>query len=77
MVAANKVFGEVESTKSVSEIYSPVSGKVVSINDALNSTPEVINSDPYGKGWIVELEVSNERELGELLSADSYSKLTS
>jgi glycine cleavage system H protein len=76
-LVANKVFGEVESTKSVSEIYSPVSGKVVAVNEELNATPEVINSDAYGEGWIVEIEIVSDSELTEFLSADSYSKLTS
>lgn len=77
LLTANKVFGEVESTKSVSEIYSPVSGTVVAVNEGLNSTPEVINSDAYGEGWIVEIEIVSESDLSELLNAQSYSQLTS
>jgi glycine cleavage system H protein len=73
-VTADKVCGEVESTKSVSEIYAPVSGKVISINQDLDKSPEVINSDPYGAGWIAEIELSG--ELPSLLSADDYSNLT-
>jgi len=76
-VSANKVFGEVESTKSVSEIYSPVTGSIVAINEKLNSTPEIINTDVYGEGWIVEIEIVSESELGQLLSADAYAQLTS
>ena len=76
-LSANKVFGEVESTKSVSEIYSPVSGTVVAINEKLNSNPEVINSDAYVEGWIVEIEIVSESELVPLLNAEEYSKLTS
>ena len=56
-VIADKVCGEVESTKSVSEIFAPVSGKVVAINDSLGQSPETINSDPYGAGWLAEIQV--------------------
>ena len=71
-----KVCGEVESTKSVSEIYAPLTGIVTAINSDIDSTPETINSDPYGKGWLFELEASNLSQVGELLSAESYSALT-
>ena len=73
VIEAGKVCGEVESTKSVSEIFAPVSGKVVSVNSSLDSAPETINSDPYGSGWIAEVEVS---AAGELLSSDEYQALT-
>lgn len=73
-VTADKVCGEVESTKSVSEIFAPVSGKVVAINEALNSSPETINSDPYGAGWLAEIEVSVAP--AGLLSADDYRQIT-
>ncbi|CAB5156696.1 unannotated protein [freshwater metagenome] len=73
-VSAGKVCGEVESTKSVSEIYAPVSGVVLSINDALAKTPESINSDPYGAGWLVTIEVSVTPT--DLLSAVEYGELT-
>ncbi len=73
-VTADKVCGEVESTKSVSEIFAPVSGKVVAINEALNSSPETINSDPYGAGWLAEIEVSGDPS--DLLSADDYRQIT-
>ena len=63
VVSANSVCGEVESTKSVSEIYAPISGKVVAINKKLDTNPETINSDPYGDGWIAEIEI-----LGDKLS---------
>lgn len=73
---AGKVCGEVESTKSVSEIYAPLSGKIVAVNSALDSAPEVINSDPYGKGWILEIEISDQNQLSTLLSAEQYAALT-
>ena len=75
-VKANSVCGEVESTKSVSEIYAPISGKVVSVNNNLDSKPEIINSDPYGEGWIVEIEISSIKLEETLLSALDYQDLT-
>ncbi len=75
-VKANSVCGEVESTKSVSEIYAPISGKVVAVNNNLDSKPEIINSDPYGEGWIVEIEISSIKLEGTLLSALDYQNLT-
>ena len=74
VVAAGKVCGEVESTKSVSDIYAPVSGTVVAINDSLSSAPESINSDPYGAGWLLKIEVSTVPI--DLLSAASYAEIT-
>jgi glycine cleavage system H protein len=75
-VTKGQSFSEVESTKSVSDIYAPVSGKVTAVNDALGNTPELVNSDPYGEGWICEIEMSNDTELGDLLDAAGYSALT-
>lgn len=75
-VSKGQSFSEVESTKSVSDIYAPVAGKVVAVNDALGTTPELVNSDPYGDGWICEIEMSNEADLSELLDADAYRGLT-
>ena len=73
-VTAGKVCGEVESTKSVSDIYAPVTGTVVEINDGLANSPESINSDPYGTGWLVKIEVSS-APTGLLTSAE-YGELT-
>lgn len=73
-VTAGKVCGEVESTKSVSEIFAPVTGVVRSINDALANTPEFINSDPYGAGWLIKIEISEPPT--DLLSAHEYAALT-
>ena len=73
-LVADKVCGEVESTKSVSEIFSPVSGIVVTINPELNSKPETINSDPYGAGWLFEISVASEPN--HLLSASDYAAIT-
>ena len=76
LLTQGKVCGEVESTKSVSEIYAPLSGTVTEINSALDANPEVMNSEPYGAGWIFEVEVSDENQLTTLLSADEYRSLT-
>lgn len=75
-VTAGEPIGEVESTKSVSEIYGPVTGKVVARNDKLADTPEVINTDPYGEGWLVEIEPSDPAALDSLLDAAAYRELT-
>ena len=75
-IGAGKVCGEVESTKSVSEIYAPLTGRVVLVNDALDSAPETLNKEPYGQGWIFEVEISTANELESLLSAGDYASLT-
>ncbi len=65
-------FGVVESVKAVSDLYSPVTGTVVEVNAALKETPEVVNSDPYGKGWMIVVQPDNLRELEQLMPADRY-----
>ncbi len=75
-VAAGESFSEVESTKSVSDIYAPITGSVVEVNAALESQPELLNSDPYGEGWICRIEVANASELDGLMDADAYRALT-
>lgn len=75
-VEAGEAFGEVESTKSVSEIYAPVSGTVVARNDKLTDTPEVVNTDPYGAGWLVEIAPSDPASVDGLLTAAAYRQLT-
>ena len=67
-------FGVVESVKTVSDVYAPVSGKVVAINKDLESQPELINKDPYGKGWMVEIEFSNSNPEENLLSSNQYAE---
>ena len=74
VLVADSICGEVESTKSVSEIYAPVSGKVVAINSALDKSPESINSDPYGAGWIAEIEI--EGDPSGLMNAQQYTDIT-
>jgi glycine cleavage system H protein len=73
---AGAAIGEVESTKSVSEVYAPVGGTVRAVNDELRDAPEILNADPYGKGWICELEVTDAAQLDGLLDASDYATLT-
>ena len=75
-VEAGGQLGEVESTKSVSEIYAPVAGTITAVNDALTAGPETINQDPYGNGWLCELELAPGADLGNLLDAVAYGDLT-
>jgi glycine cleavage system H protein len=74
-LAAGDSFTEVESTKSVSDIYAPVSGSIVAINETLDGQPELLNSDPYGDGWICTIEMSDPSEFDALLDADGYRAL--
>ena len=76
-VQAGQPLGEVESTKSVSDVYSPVTGRVLEKNPDVESSPELINSDPYGRGWLVAIQPSDESAPASLLSAEAYSKLVS
>jgi glycine cleavage system H protein len=71
-VEAQDPVGELESTKSVSDVFAPVSGTIVARNEALDSAPELCNSDPYGEGWILEMSVRDLSALDELLSSDAY-----
>ncbi len=71
-VSAGQACGEIESTKSVSDVYAPVSGTVVARNDALDAAPELLNSDPYGEGWMLEIEPEDGDAVGGLLDADAY-----
>ncbi len=71
-VRAGEPFGEVESTKSVSDVYSPVNGTVAERNAALEDAPEMVNEDPYGEGWMIEIEATDPSELEGLLSASDY-----
>lgn len=73
-VEANTEIGEIESTKATSSIISPVSGKVIEVNEELSETPEIINEDPYGKAWIAVIEINDESELDDLMDASEYSK---
>ena len=74
-VESMKPCGSIEAVKSVSDIYAPVSGEVIEVNQELESSPQLINQDPYGKGWIVKIKMSNPQELDQLLSAEDYQNL--
>ncbi len=74
-VTANESYAEVESVKAVSDVFAPLSGEVVAINEALSDAPERINDDPYGDGWLVRVRLSDAGEVGNLLDVDAYRKL--
>ena len=71
----DEVFGTVEAVKTVSDLFLPLSGEIIEFNDELESNPEDVNSDPYGKGWMVKVKISNAAEVEELLSSDAYKQL--
>lgn len=75
VITTGSSFAEVESTKSVSDIYAPVGGTVVSVNDALSSSPELLNEDPYGEGWICEIEIAEPTEFADLMDPSAYEDL--
>lgn len=74
-VAKDEVFGTVEAVKTVSDLFMPITATVVAINEALNDNPELVNTDPYGQGWMVKVTLSNLSEIDGLLSADDYKAL--
>ena len=74
-LAAGEVFGEVESTKSVSELFMPLAGEIVAVNDTASESPELLNSDPYGDGWLIEVAVESEQGFAELLTEQAYQDL--
>ena len=75
VVKAHDSFGTIEAVKAVSDLYAPVSGSVVAVNPELEKTPEIVNKDPYGKGWMVKIKLSNPAEVSGLLSATAYREL--
>ncbi|HUG85587.1 MAG TPA: glycine cleavage system protein GcvH [Euzebya sp.] len=75
-VEAGQPFGEVESTKSVSDLFAPLSGSIVERNAALESNPELVNTDPYGEGWMVVLQVDDASTVEQMMSAEAYTSLT-
>ena len=70
-----EVFGTVEAVKTVSDLFMPISGKVMEVNSTLSDSPEVVNDDPYGNGWMIKIEISNPAELNELMSAAEYAEM--
>lgn len=71
-VKKGESFGTIEAVKTVSDLYAPVDGKIIEINPKINSEPQLINSDPYGEGWIIKIEITNLEQLSELLDAQAY-----
>jgi glycine cleavage system H protein len=74
-VGSGDVFGEVESTKSVSELFAPLDGEIVAVNNAVADSPELINSDPYGEGWLIEIRLADSSTVDSLLEAEAYQAL--
>lgn len=70
-----EVFGTIEAVKTVSDMFMPVSGEILEMNNAIEDTPEVVNKDPYGKGWMIKLKIADPAELNDLLTPDKYSAL--
>ena len=71
-IEKEEVFGSIEAVKTVSDLFMPLSGEITSFNEELETQPELVNSDPYGEGWIIKIEFSNKSELDELLNAEAY-----
>jgi|TARA_B110000444_G_scaffold242985_1_gene260850 glycine cleavage system H protein len=74
-VAAEEVFGSIEAVKTVSDLYSPLSGEVTEFNEVLEDSPESVNNDPYGEGWIIKMKLNDASDYEGLMSADDYAKL--
>jgi glycine cleavage system H protein len=74
-VAQNEIFGTIEAVKTVSDLYMPVTGTIIGMNAVLEADPQLVNTDPYGAGWMVEIELADESELAGLLSADDYAAI--
>ena len=74
-LAKEEVFGTIEAVKTVSDMFMPVSGEILELNPALEESPDVVNKDPYGKGWMVKIKITNPTEVNDLLSADKYKAL--
>ena len=71
-VAANEVFGTIEAVKTVSDLFIPVTATILEVNDAIDASPELVNSDPYGEGWIIRVKLNNAADVDGLMSADDY-----
>jgi len=74
-LSAEDVFGSVEAVKTVSDLFMPLGGNIIEVNEAIESSPELVNSDPYGEGWMVKIKISDKAEIDKLLNFDSYSNL--
>ncbi|PKQ17276.1 MAG: glycine cleavage system protein H [Actinobacteria bacterium HGW-Actinobacteria-7] len=71
-IVAGDTFGEIESVKSVSELYAPVTGEIIEVNDALGDSPETVNSDPHGEGWMLKIRVADSAQVDDLMSSEEY-----
>ncbi len=74
-ITAEEVFGTIEAVKTVSDLFMPVAGKIIEVNDLLNNNPELVNKDPYGEGWMVKIEIANPEDVKTLADADAYEKM--
>jgi glycine cleavage system H protein len=74
-IEANEIFGSIEAVKTVSDLFMPVSGKIIEVNSGLNDAPENVNNEPYTEGWLIKIEVSNTSEIESLLDVDAYKSL--
>ena len=74
---AEEIFGTVEAVKTVSDLFLPVAGKIVEVNNAISNNPELVNNDPYGEGWMAKIEVNDAADLSNLLSAEAYEQMVS
>lgn len=73
-IEGNEVFGSVEAVKTVSDLYMPLTGTVIEVNEALEDQPDLVNSDPYGEGWMIKIKITDGADMGSLLSAEAYEK---
>lgn len=76
-MSAEEVFGTIEAVKTVSDLFMPVAGKIIEVNDALGKNPELVNTDPYGEGWMVKIEISDPQKINTLSGAEAYEKMVS
>ena len=74
-IATAEVFGTVEAVKTVSDLFMPLSGTIIEFNESLEDEPEMVNEDPYGKGWMIKIQLDNEAQISELLDADAYNQI--
>lgn len=74
-LTAEEVFGTIEAVKTVSDLFMPVAGKIIEVNDLINNNPELVNTDPYGEGWMVKIEIAYTEEINALANADAYEKM--
>lgn len=75
IISKGESFGTIEAVKTVSDMFMPVSGEVITFNEELNAKPEIVNQDPYGKGWVIKIKIRDKGEIGELLNPTQYSEL--